>query len=201
MGAQRHVIVGFVKATLIGGAVFLLPVGVVIVVFGKLLALSLGVARVLHDKLFPGYASNVVPLLIAIAILVLIALMAGLFARTRGGQRVFVWLEGAVLARLPVYTLLRQVVHDMSGGAERLSGQADLRVVNVQFDDHAQLGFVVGEKPGKGIVVFLPGAPSALSGSVVIVDIERVTETTFSPQSVLGAMRRLGAGLLERPRD
>ena len=59
-------------------------------------------SQLLHDRLFPGYASTVVPMVIAIGVLVLIALMAGMFARTPLGRSLFIKLEGAVLARLPI---------------------------------------------------------------------------------------------------
>lgn len=148
------------RATLAGGILFLLPVGIVLVVFGKLLAIAQRAGQVVHDRLFPGYESNALALALAIGVLVLIALLAGLFARTRLGRRLFVWLEEAVLARLPIYTILRQMLADMAGSAERLAGRAEVRVVMVRLDDMTQLGFVVDDLPGEGVIVHLPGAPA-----------------------------------------
>lgn len=189
------------KATLVGGILFLLPIGIVIVVLGKLLALSLRASQIAHDRLFPGYASTLVPLLIAAGFLTLVALLAGLFARTRFGKSLFIRLEDAVLARLPIYTILRQMLADMAGSADSLAGREDIRVVKVRFDDLTQLGFVVDEAPGQGVIVYLPGAPSALSGTVVLVDRERITETSLTPKEVIASMRRLGAGIVAHAKD
>ncbi len=183
------------KATLVGGILFLLPIGITLVVFGKLLAISMHASQIMHDRLFPGYESTIVPLVIAIGVLVLIALLAGLFARTPLGRSLFIKLEGAVLARLPIYTILRQMLVDMADSADRLAGQGELKVVRVRFDDLTQIGFVVDRIPGEGIIVYLPGAPSALSGTVVLVEDARVTETDLEPKQVMASMRRLGAGI------
>lgn len=187
--------IAFLRATLIGGVMFLLPVGVVIVVAGKLFAISRSASEALHDSLFPQAASRIVPFLLAVLVLVAIAFVAGLFARTAAGRRVFVTLEDSILSRLPVYTLLRQTFADMAGGAAQLAGDRAVTVVLVRFDDHRAPGFLVDRTPSGECVVFLPGAPSAFTGQVVLVAPDRVEETTLSPQAVLGAMRRLGAGV------
>lgn len=183
------------KSLLVGGIVFLLPIGVVLVVLGKLLAISRQVAATLKASLFPGTESPALLLTLAVLILVLFALAAGIFARTSAGRALFAWLEGAVLARLPIYTILRQMIADMSGGIDRLGEGGETRVVLVAFDDQSQLGFLVDETADGRSVVYLPGAPSALSGTVAIVEPDRVTETDLKAAQVMGGMRRLGAGL------
>lgn len=185
------------KSLLVGGLVFLLPFGVILVVFGKLLAISQQVGAGLHDTLFPGTESRALLLAFAILILVLIALAAGAFARTRAGLALFEWLERTVLSRLPIYTILRQTIADMSGGVEVLGSEGEERVVAVHFDDQTQIGFVVDRAAPDGrIVVYLPGAPSAMSGTVAIVEAARVEETDLKAQQVMMGMRRLGAGLV-----
>jgi uncharacterized membrane protein len=194
-GPAIRTAIAFLRATLIGGVMFLLPVGVVIVVAGKLFAISRSASQALHDTLFPEVPSRLLPFLGAILVLVVIAFVAGLFARTVAGRRVFSALEDVILSRLPVYTLLKQTLADMAGGAARLSGEREVTVVLVRFDDHRAPGFVVDRAPGGEYVVFLPGAPSAFTGQVVLVSPDRIEETNFTPQDVLGAMRRLGSGV------
>lgn len=189
-------LLAFAKSTLIGGMLFLLPVGIVLVVLAKLLAAARRVGDALHARLFPGAPSDVLPLVFAFVVLVALAFAAGVLARSRAGSRAFAWLEGKVLARVPVYALLRQTVADMAGGSLHLTAEADTRVVLVRFDDVAQLGFLMERRPDGGAVVFLPDAPSALSGSVVVVADDRLTETGLAPAAVVQGMRRLGAGLL-----
>ena len=185
---------GFLKSTLIGGLVFLLPIGVVLIVLGKLYGLARRIGDALHDRFFPSAHSDLVPLLIALLVLVAIAFAAGALARTRLGARIFTRLETTILANFPAYTMLRQTVADMSGGSAELGGP-ERPVVLVRFDDSTALGFLVGRRADGSAVVYLPGAPSALSGSVVLVDAARIEETAVKATEVMQGMRRLGAGL------
>lgn len=184
-----------VKSILIGGIVFLLPVGVVIVVFGKLLQLANRIGQAIHDAAFPSYEGNLVPLLIAILVLVAIAFAAGAFARTGLGRRIFQSLETTVLNNLPVYPVVKQTLDDMAGGSSQLSEAGQKKVVQVRLDDMTVLGFLIDRREDGSAVVFLPGAPSALSGSVALVAAERIVETDLTLAQVVQGMRRLGAGL------
>lgn len=148
--------------------------------------------------LLPGVESNVAILLIAILVLVSIALAAGIFASTAPGKRTFVALERAVLERLPVYTVIRQMVADMSGNLDRVDADDALKVVEVSYIDHQRVGFLVGHTPDGRAIVYLPGAPSALKGDVVIVDADKVADTEMKAATVMAAMGRLGTGLLDK---
>jgi len=59
------------------------------------------------------------------------------------------------------------------------------------------LGVVIEEGSEGVLVVFIPDAPSPLSGSVAIVDKQRVTKADISPQDLLASVRRLGSGLVD----
>ncbi len=188
-------LLNLLKSLVIGGIVFLIPIGIVIVVMSKLLMISHQVGDKLNKLAFGDSWSETTVLAVAVGILMLIALAAGLFARTRAGRAIFVWLEGAVLARLPIYTVLRQMIADMSGSVDRLSDGGEVRVVQIMFDDHSQIGFAVDRAPDGREIVFIPGSPSALSGTVVIVEQDRVKPTKISATQVINGMRRLGGGI------
>ncbi|MFO1210215.1 MAG: DUF502 domain-containing protein [Amaricoccus sp.] len=187
-----------VGTTLIGGLVFLLPIGIVLVVLAHLLAIARRVGDAAHARLFPGAAGDLGPLVFAVLALLVIAFAAGTFARTRAGLRLFAWLEGSVLTRLPIYTVLRQAVADVTGGSVQLTEGRETPVVLVRLDDMTQIGFLI-DRPAEGqATVYLPGSPSALSGSVALVDPDRLTATALTPAEVMQSMRRLGAGLAAR---
>jgi hypothetical protein len=90
--------VTFVK-TLVGGLLFTMPIGIIVVVVGRLLSVIRKAGEPAHDRLFPGAASQVSPLLLATTILPLIAMAAGLVARSPAGIEMFVRIKGLVLAR------------------------------------------------------------------------------------------------------
>lgn len=189
------------RATLLGGILFLLPLGIVVVVLGKLISLAAQTGRKLHETVLPGLDADSTALVIAILFLLLLSLLAGLFARTTAGQRSFAALERLLLARMPFYSVFRHVLGDLAGGSSTLLGTGDTKVVLVRLDDMSVIGFLVDTRPDGAAIVYLPGAPSALSGSVALVEADRITETAITPSEVISGMRRLGQGLIELNRQ
>lgn len=66
--------------------------------------------------------------------------------------------------------------------------------VLVRFDDSWQLGFLVERTQGGRVVVFIPGSPSPWTGSVVIVDEERITLIDKATTSTTKCLQSLGEG-------
>ncbi|MTH76957.1 DUF502 domain-containing protein [Paracoccus aestuariivivens] len=184
----------FIRATVVGGLVFLLPFGIVLLVVGRLYATAKPIGQKLHELIFPQSTSNFWPLVFSVAVLIGIAFLAGIFARSGPGRRTFEWLESTLLSRFPPYTILRQMLDDYVDGDRNLATSNAVEVVMVHFDDYSCPAFVV-EKRADTAVLFLPGAPSATSGSVAIVKWDRVEPTDLTPLEVMQSMRRLGRGL------
>ena len=69
-----------------------------------------------------------------------------------------------------------------------------LTPVVVRFDDSWQLAYEIEAVDERRHTVFLPGAPDAWSGSVCVVDAERITRLDTSVKSVGNAMGKLGKG-------
>jgi uncharacterized membrane protein len=186
---------GFVKSTLLGGFLFLLPIGIVVIVLARLVAYAGRAGDAIDARLFPGASGDLLPLVFALVLLLLAAFAAGSLARTAFGRRMFAWLEAAILANLPAYMVVRQTVADMTGGSVALTGGAGTEVVLVRLDDMSVLGFLIERLANGDGIVYLPGAPSALSGSVARVEGARISATALKPAEVVQGMRRLGAGL------
>lgn len=193
----------FLWATLIGGILLLLPFGIVVVVGVRLFGYARKFGQMAHDLFFPGQPGNVIPALFALLFLLIVALLAGGFVQTQLGKRLFRWLEATILARIPLYTIFAQMAADWTGGPMRLVGStgADLEVALVRFDDYDAIAFVIERGRQGKAVIYLPGAPSALSGSVAMVDEDRLTHTNLTPRDVMAGLRRLGAGLATLKRN
>ncbi len=190
-------VLGMLKSLIIGGVIFLLPFGIIVLVLSHLLQISTALGQHLQATIMPQAQSAWLPTLFAILVLLLIALAAGVFARTGAGRALFSSLERVVLTRLPAYVLLRQSISDFTGTADQLGKDEESKntVVAVHFDDQTQIGLLVDRVSQERLVVYLPGAPSALSGAVAIVDASRVVKLQTKPQQLMAAMRSLGAGI------
>lgn len=181
----------FLKTTVQGGILFLVPVIIFIMVIGKAVKLTdklaAPIARMLPFEVIGGVA---VAELIAVMLLVLMCFIAGLAAKTAAARRIVQSLEDNVLDKVPAYALMKAKTDSV------LSAEAteDLQPVLIQFDDSSQIGLLVESLDNGTNLVFLPGAPDPWSGAICGVTSDRITSLPISVREVTQLMKRLGKG-------
>ncbi len=184
-------ILRFLRTTLVGGLLFLVPIIVLVIVLGKALALA-------HKFVGPLAAHIPVesviglrtPMLLAIGVIVLFCFLAGFFARTALAQKIVNRLETAVLSNVPGYEFLKGVGESLLGVEKRTGYQPVL----VRIEDAWQIAFLVERLESGHVAVFVPGAPNAQSGSVYFMTQDRIKEVDIPVAGALKCLRRLGAG-------
>jgi len=181
----------FIRTTIIGGIVFLVPVTVLIMILGKTLEILSRMAAPLAawvpvDRVGGVALAN----LIAVFAIICLCFLAGLVARSMFVLRFINSLESKILYSIPGYRFVKSLVGSASGVEE----EGSLLPVLVKFDDASQLVFQVEQMPDGRSVVYVPGAPDPWSGSLLIVDAHRI-ETIQSPLSeAVKNIRALGVG-------
>jgi len=177
--------------TLIGGVVFLLPLVVVIYVLGQGLALVARAAQPLV-ALLPDRSVGGVTLasIAALALLLLLCFGAGLLARAAAGRAFAERFEARLQTLYPRYSVIKA----MSQGLHGALGQRVLKPVMAQFDDHELIAFDIERLDDGRVVLYLPGAPDAWSGSVVLVAPDRVQPLDIDAAELAKAMQGLGLG-------
>lgn len=182
---------GYIKTTIIGGLVFMVPVVIVASIVGKALELMKLMAKPL-DALIPSNTLGgiVVANLLAFLGVALMCFIAGLIARSSLAQKVYRSLDRALFA-IPGYAFVRGFTDSMINSEETAKS---LLPVIVQFDDNAQIGFEV-ERTGRGnVVVYLPGAPNPWSGAVFYFSEDRVKRLDLTVAQAIKNIRQLGRG-------
>jgi uncharacterized membrane protein len=112
LGLMKNVmnkILRFLRTTLVGGLLFLVPIIVVVAIIGK----ALGLAHKLVDPLAERLPVESViglrtPALLALGVIVVFCSLAGLFARTALAQKIVNGLEAAVLSNVPGYEFFKE---------------------------------------------------------------------------------------------
>jgi len=187
----------FFKATVIGGLMFLVPVVLVLVVLGKALQFAGKVAQPIARTLPVSHMGGVaMATLIAVAILLLIALLAGLAARTGPGRRVTHWFEESILGGMPQY----RMVKSLAEGLTQLENGTGMRPVLMRGDEGWMLGYQMEELPNGWRVIFLPASPTPMSGNVIYVEAARVQTLDLSMSEAMQLVKRLGIGSAEKLR-
>ncbi|MDK3073345.1 hypothetical protein QO034_09510 [Sedimentitalea sp. JM2-8] len=179
------------KTTILGGLLFLAPLVVLIFIlskafeFSRTLAVPLG--RVFPMDRIAGVALSDI---LAVGLILFVSYLAGLVARGKVLAKPVARIERVLISVVPGYAVLKSTLAGLMGDT---SVESLLQPVLIRLDDVHQIAFEV-ERLDDRSVVFLPGAPSAWSGTSVIVDSKRVTYLSVPPHQVTGLLRVLGRG-------
>jgi uncharacterized membrane protein len=184
----------FVKTTLLGGLLFLLPLIVVLLILKKGMELLDKLVSPIADRIPVESVAGVHARdFLAAIVLVAIAFSAGLVARTGFGRVLSQRLEQRILRKVPGYTLLK-------GATEGKTGTADtsgVEVALVRFDDNTMLGFIVETQADGTLTVFVPNAPTPAAGNVYYLPEDRVQRLNVPVADAAKVVMRLGVGSKE----
>lgn len=109
-------ILKFVRTTLVGGILFLLPLVVVVIIVGKALAIAGKIVTPLAARLpFESAIGLDTPKILAITLLVVFCFLAGVLARSALAQKVILCLETTVLSNVPGYEFFKGLSGNLLG--------------------------------------------------------------------------------------
>ena len=180
----------FIKTTVIGGAVFLVPVIVLVFILGKAYDLMLLVAKPLNEFMPLDRLLGVAVIdLVTIILLVLICFLCGLLAKGKILRGTATAIDEKLMLLVPNYSYIKSLT-----GALENDKEDPMRVVMVQLDEMAQLGFLIEEIDELSSVVYFPSAPDPRSGSVVVIENTRLTKLDVRFLDAINSLRRFGLG-------
>jgi uncharacterized membrane protein len=180
----------YVKGTALSGFVLLVPLAVLLFLLTKAAPLLRALARPLEGLLpMETVVGVLIADAIAAAILFAVCFVAGLLARFSFANRFVRKAESGLLWRIPGYSAVKALIDGVEGGA------SSLRPVLIHFDDAAQLAFEVDRLPDGRRIVYVPDAPQPRSGSLLIMDANRVEPVPMTFLAALRGFRELGRGV------
>lgn len=185
----------FVRTTVLGGALFLLPFAAILLVVIKAGKMAVDTATPLAEKLPISKGEAVLAVYIGgTFLLVLLAFAAGLFARSfRIEKDAASFLEEKVLNKLPPYVAIRKYTDRLAG--LETEAKEDRKPVLVRVHSGWQIGFLADAFSDGHVAVFIPGAPDPSSGVVQIVSADQITLLDISYPDALACLEQSGRGL------
>ena len=191
----------FFKATVVGGVLFLIPAALVLFILGYALRLVSKVAQPISNGLGLdqlGEAGGIgAATVLAILVLVILCLIAGTFARTGGGRRLSRWFEGSLLGSLPQYQMIKSMVESVA----QFEASTDIKPALVSIEDGWQVGYLLEPLHDDGVAVFLPQAPTPMSGNVMYFPSARVRPLDMTMVQAMTLIKRIGIGSAQALRD
>lgn len=182
-----------VKTCVVGGFFGILPVLLFVLLLGEAIDLLGAVTEPIVEGLPVEELGGIeVASLVAIGLIVAACFLAGLLLRTRFGTWSSRLVEGAVLSRLPGYTLLRSVTRRLGGleeGSLFAPALADIHGTGANV-----LAFIVEDHDDGRFTLFVPNAPTPTIGTLYVVPGERLQRIPATPGSVVNTFMQWGIG-------
>jgi len=184
----------FLKTTIIGGGVFVIPFIIVVALLLKAMKIMMVIAAPL-DSLIPvdKIGGIAIANLLALILVIIICFLAGLAAKSLYAKRIHESIDSKLRLFIPGYAFLK----GMTGGLEEDGEDNHMIPVIAKLDDSAQIGFEVDRLESGLVVVYLPGAPNPWSGSVVLMTEDRIEKSNLKFIGVTKVMQRIGIGSAE----
>jgi uncharacterized membrane protein len=127
---------------------------------------------------------------LSVAVLVLISFAAGIIARTAAGRRITRWSENSFLSRFPHY----QVIKSMAEGLAHIEHTSGLKPALINIEGGWQIGYLLEHLENDWVVVFLPQAPSPMSGNVMYMPCDRVRPLDITMVQAMSIVKAIGVG-------
>lgn len=181
----------FIRTTITGGVLFLLPLVLLIIIFGKALnilhKLSAPISEKLPTIIFGLDGSN----LVAIVLLFLICFVSGLLFRSALVKSLIKKLEDDLLIHIPGYLLIKSI----TAGTIGEESEDDMVPILIHEDESWNLAFLV-EKGEKFSTVFIPDAPRHDAGEVKIIPTDRIKKLDISAHKFTQCINAYGKGAI-----
>src|SRR4029453_2637732 len=192
-------LVRFLKVTLVGGLLVVLPIWVSLLLLLKAIkgamAMLLPIAKLLpqwfvHEKVA------------ALVLLLVICFVVGLLIRTGPGRRFGDWLSQHILDRIPGFSLVRGMTRQLAGK----KGEQAFQPALVEIEEALVPAFIIEKHADGQFTVFVSSSPTPMAGAIYILQSERVHPVDVPLRKAMVCVTKWGSGAAEmrgaiRPQD
>lgn len=185
----------FIKTSLIGGLLVLLPLIVFYLLLAEMLELVVALATPIAG-LFPEGAFDRInaPVLVALCLIVGASFLFGLALRSMTLRNLGLWIEQAVFGRLPLYRAVKSLSRGLVGAKEDTDF---LPAVLNSADGEREIVYIIEDHGDGQVTVLVPWAPASFAGSVKIISRDRIEMLDASLGDVSRVLSQWGVGARE----
>ena len=183
----------FLKTTLLGGTLVVLPIVILIFVFNWLYEFMADKLKpltyvILETAKMQEFAASVFALLI----ILLTFFLVGLIIRTKIGRFIFEFIEQSVLTRIPLYKIIKETTIQLMGNGKTLF--KNVALVNLFGNDTRITAFVTDHHDDGSYTVFVPSGPAPTAGFIYHLKKENVQIVNYPIEKAMKTIFSLGAG-------
>src|SRR5262245_39377890 len=180
----------FVKVTLIGGLLVVLPLWLSVLLLFKAVKGALALLKPIAKLVPQKFVHHDV---VALCLLILICFAVGLLIRTRMGQVIGDWLEQHLLGKIPGFLLIRGMVRQFAGKKDEQSFEPAL----VEIEEALVPAFIIEKHSDGQFTVFVSSSPTPMAGAIYILQPERVHPVDMPLRTAMVCVAKWGSGAAE----
>lgn len=183
----------FVKTTLLGGALVVLPIVILLFVFNWLYEFIADKIRpitnlILETARMQEFAASA----LAVIFILLLFFLVGLIVRTKIGRVAFEFLEKSALLKIPLYKIIKETTIQLMGSNKTLFKHVAL--VRLFGNDTRITAFITDEHEDGSYTVFIPSGPAPTAGFIYHVNRDNVQIVNYPVDKAMKTIFSLGAG-------
>jgi len=180
----------FLKVTLVGGLLVVLPVWLSVLLLLKAVKGALALLKPMAKLVPEKFVHHDI---VALCLLILICFGVGLVIRTRVGRRLGDWLEQHLLGRIPGFSLVPGMIQQFAGVKDEQSFQPAL----VEIEDALVPAFIIEKHADGQFTVFVSSSPTPMAGAIYILQPERVHPVDVPLRKAMVCVTKWGSGAAE----
>ncbi len=181
----------FIKSTLLGGILFLLPSVLLIILLTKAYSILSKLSEPLSERLPESELGFNYSILLTIVLLIIICFLSGLMFRSVWVKKRLSNLENTVLVYIPGYDLIKSITADAVG----TKSDEMMQPITIRDGDNWNIGFLV-EKGEKLCMVFIPDAPRYDAGEMRVVPTGSIHKLDITTKNFVKAIKTYGKGII-----
>ena len=190
----------FIMTSLLGGVIVVLPIAILIAVFGWVFNFVTDLIQPLTDLLT---ANADIKEIIADALVVIVILsvcfVIGITVRTKFGKVIFNIFESRLLKVAPGYNLIKETILQILGNKK--TPFSSVALVQIFGNETLVTAFVTDEHSDGSFSVFVPTGPNPTSGNIYHLEAQYVHPIDVPVEDAMRSIISCGAGssqLIER---
>jgi uncharacterized membrane protein len=182
----------FLKTSIIGGVVVILPMFIFIMVFKWLFGWVTDIIQPLTDLIVTeSHMSEIIADALVIAIILISCFIIGIIVKTKIGKFMHENLESRILKIAPGYSTIKEIVMQFIGKKFPFSSVALVRIFE---NDTLVTAFITDSHPDGSYTIFVPTAPNPTSGFIYHVKGKYVHHVDIPIEEAMRSVITCGAG-------
>ncbi|MBU0544707.1 MAG: DUF502 domain-containing protein [Proteobacteria bacterium] len=182
----------FLKTSILGGVVVILPMFIFIMVFKWLFGWVTDIIHPVTDLIvIKANMSKIIADALVIVVILVSCFIIGIIVKTKIGQYIHEHLESRILKIAPGYSTIKEIVMQFIGKKFPFSSVALVRIFE---NDTLLTAFITDTHADGSYTIFIPTAPNPTSGFIYHIKNEYIQHVNISVEEAMRSIITCGAG-------